>query len=143
MALSCFTYAQIRRLGVGATAAYTWMPLLPDVWGTGTSPSEASRSAAIMAARATSTIVVPAPGSRSTTTRSASGSPRSSAPLAAVRWSSTPICHWGTCSSRAARLASQTRVAGSSATTYETGPSLVRIRAVRTHCGVPAGAFFS
>ena len=99
------------------------------------------------AARAVSTMVIPSPGSRSTTTRSASGSPAAapSAPAGSCRrrpaWPN-PV-HCGTCSSRAARFANQTRVVGSSATTYVIVPSEVSIRAVRTQAGVPSGAFFS
>ena len=102
-------------------AAYSWMPLLPEVCGTGTSPSLNIRSATISAALAESTMVIPAPGSRSTTTRLASGSPGSWIGVRQVdhpaRGVALPKVHCGTWSSSAARLASQTTVAASSATT--------------------------
>ena len=93
--------------------------------------ASSSRSARAMLQQ--SMMSAGAPGSRSNTTRSGScGPPRG------------PTFHCGTCSSRAARLASQTRVGRSSATTYSTPSSpCSSIITVRTQSGVPRGMFFS
>src|SRR5436305_348178 len=93
----------------------------------------ARRSRSSRATSAHSGSPAGAPGSRSMTSRSGPGA---------------PTFHWGTCSSSAARLASQTIVGRSSATTkssvsrsfVEPGTGSV---SMRTQAGTPSGAFFS
>jgi hypothetical protein len=72
------------------------MPLEPDFFATGVSPSSTRTSCSRSATRAHSTIVVPGPGSRSNTIRSGGRRPGPG-----------PTVHCGTCSSSAARFAAQ------------------------------------
>ena len=119
--------------------AYRCSPLLPLVTGEQDRSRSASASRTSSATRAHSWSPAGSPGSRSITSRSG--------------WRGVPSAstvHWWTCSSSAARLASQVSVARSSQIGKRRVPSPLPVRepvvgtsAVRTHDGVPAGAFFS
>ena len=122
------------------------MPLLPLVTALDTRSRSVSLSRTSRATWAHSCRPAGSPGSRSTTSR-----------FGFLGRPFLPTVHWWTCSSRAARLTSQVRVARSSTIGKIEGvappplePVEARARlpvvgtfAVCTHDGVPAGAFFS
>jgi hypothetical protein len=119
--------------------AYRWRPLDPLVTGAPSSPRSASFSRTSRATAQHSVRPAGSPGSRSMTRR--------------FGFRGRPVrvtVHWWTCSSSAARLTSQVSVARSSTTGNRSSPASPSVRdpvvgtvTVRTHDGVPAGAFFS
>ena len=121
------------------SGAYRCRPLLPLSTGVQLRSRSASASRTISATWAHSCSPAGSPGSRSMTRR--------------LGWRGRPLAstvHWCTCSSSEARLASQVRVARSSQIGKRIVPSplperepVVDTSCVRTHDGVPPGAFFS
>ena len=85
-----------------SSGAYRWMPLLPEVTGTGSWPMSRRMSRTSRAISAQSVRLTPGPGSRSSTSRSGLRG-----------WPLRPNRHCGTWISSAASWASQVRVARS------------------------------
>ena len=109
----------------GASGTYTCRPFEPDVFGKLRRPSRSNAPASHSATRQHSMIVAGGPGSRSKTT--------------AVGRSSAGARCSGTCSSSAARLASQTSV-GRSSTTREVDRARGARWAPRRRAPSPGGA---
>ncbi len=131
-ASSCATPDTWSEVCVPSSAVYRWMPLLPLVTGTASSPIPEVRSRTSRATSAHSTRLMPSPGSRSNTMRSG----LEGSPCASKR-------HCGTCNSSAACCASHTSVARSPAIGYDLSPSEWWMTPRRTHSGACSARFFS